>query len=48
VPGLRLDLRYATANNFTGRALYPVARCLLRTSCEKKSASGCRQDIGTG
>lgn len=30
IPGLRLDIRYATSNNFTGRALYPVARCLLR------------------
>ena len=27
---LVLDIRYATPRNFTGRALYPVARCLLR------------------
>ncbi|HTX18750.1 MAG TPA: D-alanyl-D-alanine dipeptidase [Bacteroidota bacterium] len=25
-----LDLRYATANNFTHHVLYPVARCMLR------------------
>ncbi len=25
-----LDIRYATSNNFTGKAMYPVSRCLLR------------------
>ena len=30
IPGLRLDIRYATPHNFTGRTLYPKARCLLR------------------
>lgn len=30
LPRAVLDLRYATADNFTGRRLYPVARCLLR------------------
>lgn len=29
-PAIRLDLRYATPDNFTGRTVYPVARCLLR------------------
>jgi zinc D-Ala-D-Ala dipeptidase len=29
VPDALLDVRYATANNITGRPLYPVARCLL-------------------
>jgi len=29
-PSIVLDMRYATSNNFTGKALYPVARCLLR------------------
>lgn len=28
-PGIKLDIRYATRNNFTGRALYPTARALL-------------------
>jgi len=30
VPGLVLDIRYATENNFTGKKLYDAARCLLR------------------
>jgi beta-N-acetylhexosaminidase/D-alanyl-D-alanine dipeptidase len=29
-PTIVLELRYATAENFTGVAVYPVARCLLR------------------
>jgi D-alanyl-D-alanine dipeptidase len=29
-PRLRLDIKYATPDNFTGKILYPVARCLLR------------------
>jgi D-alanyl-D-alanine dipeptidase len=29
-PGIRLDLRYATANNFTHQVVYPTARCLVR------------------
>ena len=28
-PGIKLDIRYATANNFTGQPLYPAARALL-------------------
>lgn len=30
IPGIALDIRYATTNNFTGQKLYPVARCCLR------------------
>jgi D-alanyl-D-alanine dipeptidase len=30
VPGLRLDIRYATANNLLGEPLYPMAAALLR------------------
>ncbi|MGC9526594.1 MAG: M15 family metallopeptidase [Limnospira sp.] len=29
-PNIRLDIRYATSNNFLGRSLYSVPRCLLR------------------
>lgn len=29
-PKVMLDIRYATADNFTGQVLYPVARCVLR------------------
>jgi D-alanyl-D-alanine dipeptidase len=32
IPRAVLDLRYATPDNFTGRTLYPTARCLLRPS----------------
>ncbi len=30
LPEVRMDIRYATANNFTGQVLYPEARCILR------------------
>jgi beta-N-acetylhexosaminidase/D-alanyl-D-alanine dipeptidase len=30
IPGLLLDMRYASKNNFTGKIVYPRARCLLR------------------
>jgi D-alanyl-D-alanine dipeptidase len=30
IPDIRLDIRYATDNNFTRRTLYPEARCILR------------------
>ncbi|MCX6007123.1 MAG: M15 family metallopeptidase [Chloroflexi bacterium] len=29
-PTIKLDIRYATANNFVGRALYPEARAFLQ------------------
>lgn len=29
-PSVHLDMRYATSNNFMGKQLYSVARCLLR------------------
>jgi D-alanyl-D-alanine dipeptidase len=38
VPDARLDLRYASTANFTGRALYPVARCLLRAEAAERLA----------
>jgi len=36
IPGLVLDIRYATTNNFTGQQLYPQARCFLRYEPAKK------------
>lgn len=30
IPDAVLDIRYATSDNFLGRKVYPVARCLLR------------------
>lgn len=35
-PSIILDMRYATANNFLNRELYPVARCALRASVAEK------------
>ncbi len=39
VPGLAVDLRYATSDNFLGRKVYPdSARCLLRASAADRLA----------
>ena len=50
VPGLRLDIRYATPDNFTGRTLYPVARCLLRPAVAEQlaqaQAAAAREGLG--
>jgi D-alanyl-D-alanine dipeptidase len=36
IPGLVLDIRYATTNNFTGQRLYPFSRCYLRRASAEK------------
>jgi D-alanyl-D-alanine dipeptidase len=36
IPTLQLDIRYATANNFTGAVIYPQARCLLRLAVARR------------
>ena len=36
IPGLVLDLRYASTNNITGKALYPEARAYLRPETIQK------------
>ena len=33
---IRLDIRYATTNNFLKRKLYPIAKCALRSSVAQK------------
>ncbi len=38
VPDAVLDLRYATANNFTGEVLYPKAVCKLRRAVAQRLA----------
>ncbi len=38
VPGIVIDLRYATENNFTGEQLYPEAICLLRAGAAERLA----------
>jgi D-alanyl-D-alanine dipeptidase len=39
VPGLVLDIRYATENNFTKARLYDSARCLLRLKVAERLAA---------
>jgi D-alanyl-D-alanine dipeptidase len=36
IPGIVLDIRYATTNNFTGQQLYPQARCFLHREPARK------------
>lgn len=38
IPDAVLDIRYATADNFTGVKLYPVARCKLRRAVAARLA----------
>jgi D-alanyl-D-alanine dipeptidase len=38
IPDAVIDLRYATDDNITGKALYPVARCLLRRGVASRLA----------
>ena len=38
-PSIRLDIRYATPDNFTRERLYPVARCLLRPEVAARLAT---------
>lgn len=42
-PGVKVDLRYATPGNFTGKAVYPCGRCFLRPGTARKVARA--QDI---
>ena len=35
-PTIQLDIRYATTNNFTGKAVYPVSKCFLRKAVAQK------------
>lgn len=36
LPSAVLDIRYATPDNFTGKTLYPAARCLLRPEVARR------------
>lgn len=42
-PRVQLDIKYATADNFSGKQQYPVGRCLLRRAVAHKLL--CAQDI---
>lgn len=48
IPNIRLDIRYATPDNFTGKRLYPVARCLLRQSVAERLAEVQNELLGMG
>lgn len=48
IPGIRLDIRYATTNNFTGKILYPAAKCYLKKTTVKKLASVQKELEGMG
>jgi len=37
-PSIRIEIRYATTDNFTGVAFYPAARCLLRRDAAERLA----------
>jgi D-alanyl-D-alanine dipeptidase len=43
VPDAVIDLRYASARNPAGRALYPVARCLLLRPAAERLAAAARR-----
>jgi D-alanyl-D-alanine dipeptidase len=36
IPDIALDIRYATADNFTKQVVYPEARCVLRRSVAER------------
>lgn len=38
IPGVVLDLRYASTRNFTHKRVYPIARCLLRRAVAARLA----------
>lgn len=39
IPSIALDIRYATADNFTGQPVYPAARCYLRRDVAQRLAA---------
>ena len=47
-PGVRLDIRYATENNFTRKQVYTEAKCLLRHPVAERLADAAhvRRDDG--
>lgn len=42
IPDAVLDIRYATEDNFTGKQVYPVARCKLRRSVATRLAKAAK------
>ena len=48
VPRLRLDIRYATADNFTHQRLYAHARCLVQDAVARRLADVQRELVARG
>lgn len=48
VPGIQVEIRYATADNFMKEALYPAPRCLLRREVAEKLLRAQRHLEGQG
>ncbi len=48
IPGLRVDVRYATADNFMKHPLYPVARVFLRASAARALGEAQRELAAEG
>ena len=47
-PDVILDMRYATADNFTGQAVYPSGRCFLRRDVAERVAKAQAELAGMG
>ncbi len=47
-PKIRLDIRYATTNNFTGKKVYPEARCFVRREVAQQLVGVQRELEGMG
>jgi D-alanyl-D-alanine dipeptidase len=45
-PGIRLDIRYATPNNFTGQRVYDEARCFLAPEAARR-LSEVQRELGS-
>lgn len=48
IPDAVIDMRYATDDNFTGKQLYPVARCKLRRAVAARLARAAKVLRGQG
>lgn len=47
-PSIRIELRYATTRNFTGKRIYPCARCLLQVTTARKLVAAHREFVRLG
>jgi zinc D-Ala-D-Ala dipeptidase len=47
-PGIHLDIRYATTNNFTGKAVYPFALCYLQEGAATALSAAQKEFVSLG